>query len=590
MKKDHRKVHRMSSSPNNTISAAPVRRKRTNFSRNQLLSFVVVFAVIGGIILFKTFAATGPVVATVEAERMVLPTGASVLNDANASGGQTVQMISSGTKLTSTVTLASPAASVSVVAKGTKCHGNWPTMRLAIDGKSIIPETNVNTSSWRTFSATSSLTADTHNFEITYSRGDKCRPLYVDVTSVYGSSTTPPPTPTPTVSLSVSPSSINAGSASTLTWNSANATSCSASDAWSGAQQTSGSTSTGVLNITSTYSLTCSGAGGSAKASATVTVANITPPPPPPTGSLCPNLTLSYCVPFDPQSPWNTPIASNPTLDPKSSTYINAVADNNLPLTSDPDQYTVPIYLISDQTPVKTVNMSCYYSTYDNGDNSRVGHGCPAGNQSIPVPAGASGGIGSDGQIILWDPVKGLEYGFWQFAGPDSSGNYTATNGWRYHTTTGYYGRFADGLAGRGGGTPYSAGLVRKWEVDQGHIDHALAFAYNSPSSNFVYPASKSDGGNFGGIAATDLPEGARLQLNPALTDTDFNGWGLSNEAKIMARALQKYGMYTIDHSGSSKVYVEDRKTAGWGSNITRSMLSNIPWSQFRVVTPPPVQ
>jgi hypothetical protein len=563
MKNSHRKVKHMSSDTNNTNTAnASSWRKRPGFSRNQLLGFAAAFAIIGGILLFKSFAATGPVVATLEAERMVLPSGATSVNDSSASGGQSVQMISSGTKLTSAVTLPSPAASVSVVAKGTKCHGNWPTIRLAIDGRSIIPETTVDTSSWRTLSSTTSLTAATHNVEVTYSRGDKCRPLFVDVTTAYGSTTTPPPNPPPTVTLSASPASLAAGSSSTLTWNSANATSCSASGAWSGPQATSGSTSTGALNTTSTYTLTCTGTGGNASASTSVTVtSSLPPPPPPPTGSLCPNLTLGYCLPFDARSPWNTPIADNPTLDPKSSTYINAVADNNLPLTSDPDQYTIPIYLVNDLTPVRSVYMNCYFSTYDNGDNSRVGHGCPAGNQSIPIPAGASGGVGSDGQIIVWDPVKGVEYGLWQFAGPDSSGKYTATNGWRYHTTTGYFGRFADGLAGRGAGTPYSAGLVRKWEVDQGHV------------------------------TATDLPEGARLQLNPALTDSDFTSWGLSNEAKIMARALQKYGMYTIDHSGSSKVYIEDRKTAGWGSSITRGMLSPIPWSQFRVVMPPaPVQ
>ena len=86
-------------------------------------------------------------------------------------------------------------------------------------------------------------------------------------------------------------------------------------------------------------------------------------------------------------------------------------------------------------------------------------------------------------QIVIWDPTTGTEYSFWQFARL-ADGTYTATNGYRYHTTAGYNGRFADGLAGRGAGTPYFAGLVRKWEIDQGRIDHALAFAYDSPSAS----------------------------------------------------------------------------------------------------------
>jgi hypothetical protein len=288
-------------------------------------------------------------------------------------------------------------------------------------------------------------------------------------------------------------------------------------------------------------------------------------------------------LPYDAASAWNTPVGSSPKLDALSSVYINAIADNALQLTSDPSQYTIPVWVFDSSTPTYTVNLSGYYSTYDAGDNSRVGHGFAPTITGIPVPAGAVPGTGSDGQIIFWDPSSGTEYGFWQW-GQDGNGNYFATNGYRYHTTAGYYGRFADGLAGRGDGTPYLAGLVRKWEIDQGHIDHALAFAYNSPSSAYVYPASKSDGGNFGGILGTDLPEGSRLQLDPSLTDAQLAALGLSPTAITVAHALQKYGAYVVDHSGSSKIYVEAGASAGWDSSVNRTMLSGIPWSDFRVV------
>ena len=45
--------------------------------------------------------------------------------------------------------------------------------------------------------------------------------------------------------------------------------------------------------------------------------------------------------------------------------------------------------------------------------------------------------------------------------------------------------------------------------------------------------------------------------------------------------------MYNIDNSGSSKIYIEDRTTAKWDSSVTRSLVSGIPWSAFRVVAPP---
>jgi hypothetical protein len=291
--------------------------------------------------------------------------------------------------------------------------------------------------------------------------------------------------------------------------------------------------------------------------------------------------------PYDAKAPWNSAIPSNVALDPKSSAYIGAIADNNLPLSSDPDQYAIPVYTYDSSTPRRTVRMSGYFSSYDNGDNSRVGAGYAATINNVPIPANAVQSAGSDGQIVIWDATAQTEYSFWQF-NKNADGTYSATNGYRYHTGAGYNGRFADGLAGRGAGTPYFAGLVRKWEVDRGRIDHALAFAYHAPSGEFRFPASKSDGGGFGGVSGTDLPEGSRMQLDPSLTDADFTRWGLSPAAKTIARAMQTYGMYVIDNSGSSKIYLEDRMTAGWGSDINRDLVRNIPWSSFRVVAAPP--
>lgn len=300
-------------------------------------------------------------------------------------------------------------------------------------------------------------------------------------------------------------------------------------------------------------------------------------PPPPPSG------TLGEQRPYDAASPWNTPIGPNPMITPGSLGFIASVTDNNKPLTSDPDQYAVPVYYFDAQTPLRTVKMSGYYSTYDAGDNSRVAHGFAPTITKVPIPASALASNGTDGQIVIWNPTTGVEYSFWRFR-RDAAGNYQAQNGYRYHTSAGYYGRFADGKSGRGAGTPYFAGLVRGWEIARGRIDHALAFAYDSPSSALVYPASKSDGV---GVLGIGLPEGSRMQLDPALTDADFTAWGLSPMAKILAKAMQTYGMYVIDNSGSSKIYLEDRITAKWDASINRHLTEKIPLSRFRVVRAP---
>ncbi len=296
--------------------------------------------------------------------------------------------------------------------------------------------------------------------------------------------------------------------------------------------------------------------------------------------TFCPDRAAGHCRPYDATSAWNTPIPVNPLIDPQSAVFINAIADNNLPLTSDVDQFAIALYLYNAATPRASVQLDGFFSSYDNGDNSRVGHGFQPLVTGVPIPTNAQAGNGSDAQITFWDPVAETEYGFWQFA-RNGAGNYTATNGNRYHTGSGYYGRFADGLAGRGAGTPYFSGLVRPWEMAQGRIDHALSFAYNSPAAEFRYPASSSDGE---GVTGVDPPEGARLQLDPALTEGDLINLGLNANARVIARALQVYGMFIIDNSGSSKIYLEDRSTANWDASFTRNLVSALPWSRFRVL------
>lgn len=94
------------------------------------------------------------------------------------------------------------------------------------------------------------------------------------------------PTPAPTISLSANPSAVSYRGSSTLSWSTSNANSCSASGSWSGSKATNGSYSTGTLFSSSIYKLSCSGSGGSTSKSVSVYVGPAPSPSPTPTHTI----------------------------------------------------------------------------------------------------------------------------------------------------------------------------------------------------------------------------------------------------------------------------------------------------------------
>jgi hypothetical protein len=299
-------------------------KKVSNFSKGHLLIVAVIFAAVGGYIIWNTFAAGTPI-ATLEAEQMLLPAGGSVITDTNASGGKAIDLSSTGTA-TGSVNFASAINSVTIMARAKTCQGS-PQMTVKLDGASLIT-TTVSGSSWTAYTATANYSSGSHSLAVSFpndytkTKGGKKNPqvqcsrdLYVDVANFYGN-TTPPPSP-PTVSLSASPTTVSSGQSSTLTWSSTNATGCTASGAWSGSKATSGSASTGALNQTSTYSMTCTNGTSSATASSTVTVSAPSIPPAP-------------TIYFNPPTQGYT-VGSNITIEIRensASTGVNAVQAN----------------------------------------------------------------------------------------------------------------------------------------------------------------------------------------------------------------------------------------------------------------------
>jgi hypothetical protein len=96
----------------------------------------------------------------------------------------------------------------------------------------------------------------------------------------------------------------------------------------------------------------------------------------------------------------------------------------------------------------------------------------------------------------------------------------------------------------------------------EARIDHALAFAYDYPGPDDVYPATKSDGASQEPGA---LPDRSRLPLDPALRPADLEDLDCFDACLVIVRALQQYGMYVIDDAGRTRVMLEYDGTAEWG-------------------------
>lgn len=102
-------------------------------------------------------------------------------------------------------------------------------------------------------------------------------------------------------------------------------------------------------------------------------------------------------------------------------------------------------------------------------------------------------------------------------------------------------------------------------------------------------PACRADGKDVG----EQFPiEGMCFQLDPALTERDFDSWGLTPEARVVARALQTYGMYLGDRGGNWAVQVQllsenpAEHRARWEERLPGlyRAIERIPTAAFRIV------
>ena len=303
----------------------------------------------------------------------------------------------------------------------------------------------------------------------------------------------------------------------------------------------------------------------------TATPTPVPTPTPAPTPAPTPTPAPGGLVPlYASTSFWNLPIGPAPIIDPNSAAIVQAAvagsaAGANFANTA---AWGRALVYSHNSDPLYTVGCTMY--------------DCGAAI-AFHIPLGATPETGSDHHLVVinLDTMQELDMWLASFNGS------TWSAGSRYLTDAAGWGAIC-ALGQRCGaavaaGFAAFGGIVRPEEIQQGHIDHALALTASLTRSGFIAcPATHTDGPSGD---PNSIPEAARIQLDPAF-NVDGQSW--PQWEKVIAHALQNYGAYVYDTGGSIALTGQGNQNGGllWSSVGVPDgpSITNLPWGQFRVL------
>ncbi len=229
------------------------------------------------------------------------------------------------------------------------------------------------------------------------------------------------------------------------------------------------------------------------------------------------------CTVFPVTNVWNTPIDARP-VRADSATLIGSIGTTrtfHMDFGSN-EEYGIPYQVVDASTPRHAVSFE-----YD--DESDAG--------PYPIPDAPLIEAGSDGHLLLVDADACRLYEL--YAAHQSGGAWYAGSGAQWDLASNAL-RPTDWTSADAAGLPIVPGLVRYDEVLAGRILHALRFTAPQTRRAYIYPARHWASSS----TSTSLPPmGLRLRLKATA-----NLSGLSHDARVIAVALQRYGMILADN------------------------------------------
>lgn len=346
----------------------------------------------------------------------------------------------------------------------------------------------------------------------------------------------------------------------------------------------------------------CAGASRSGPL-AGATAAQVPPPSSAPAGAAQPGALAAPGTPgsatspvpfrfFSPTSIWNESVAAGAALDPRSAQYVGALDA----LVASEQQtghgpwintksYSVPVYTVPADQPTVRVTLT----------RPAPEPALQRAFAAVPLPSTAQPALGTDGELVLWQPGTDRLWEFWRLVhGP---GGWQATWGGAMQNVSrasGVYGPQAWPGAQPWWGASASSlslagGLITLEDLQRGEINHALSVSLpNVRADLFAAPARRTDGKSREPLA---LPEGAHLRLDPAL---DLETLHLPRLTLMMARAAQRYGMYVRDGAKNVTFDAQDPVPTGtepyggasgyFEGSLPAALLAPFPWSHLELL------
>lgn len=194
----------------------------------------------------------------------------------------------------------------------------------------------------------------------------------------------------------------------------------------------------------------------------------------------------------------------------------------------------------------------------------------------VPVPAGGAlegmssyGACAADCHLIVWDPTRGALYEQWAVENlqVNAAGDVSAYVGgcavvWDSSWVYGNFGRGKDCTSAEAGGLPITPLLVTADEVASGEVRHGIRFilpADRIRPTDYAWPATHhttSTGSSVGPVRGAVFRLRADYPIETAIPNAG---------ARVIARALQVYGMYLGDNGNAAMTVLNDQfSTAKW--------------------------